>query len=106
MIFKPLIKNTLSILPDKQYLEVRYYIEMGKKLIINNPKTMNEKLQWLKLYNRNPLYTSLVDKILVKNFIKDKIGEEYVIKTLGVWDNADDIDFNSLPNKFVLKTNH
>lgn len=79
---------------------------MNKKLNLKNPKTFNEKLQWLKLYDRNPLYTTLVDKYEVKKYIVDKIGEEYVIPTIGVWDNFDDINFDTLPNQFVLKCTH
>lgn len=103
---KGVLKNLVSLLPDKAFLRLRYHVEMGRRLDLNNPKTMNEKLQWLKLYDRNPLYTALVDKIQVKEFIKKKIGEEYVAKTLGVWKSFDEIDFSMLPEKFVLKTNH
>lgn len=91
---------------DKQYIKICYFLEMGKRLDLNAPMTMNEKLQWLKLYNRNPKYTDLVDKISVKDFIANTIGDKYVVPLLGVWDNVEDIDFNSLPNQFVLKTNH
>ena len=103
---KTVFKKLVSILPDKIFLRLRYHIEMGKRLDLNNPKTMNEKLQWLKLYDRNPLYTVLVDKVKVKEFIKKKIGGEYVAQTLGVWKSFDEIDFSMLPEKFVLKTNH
>ncbi len=71
-----------------------------------NPETFNEKLQWLKLYNRRPEYTMMVDKYLVRDYIAKEIGEEYLIPLLGVWDNPDDIDFDALPNQFVLKCNH
>lgn len=74
---------------------------MGSLLIIDNPKTFNEKLQWLKLYNRRPEYTTMVDKYAVKRYVADKIGEKYIIPTLGVWEHFDDIDFNNLPNQFV-----
>ena len=83
-----------------------YRAIMGKKLNLTCPKLFNEKLQWLKLYDRNPLYTSLVDKFEVKKYISDKIGEKYVIPTLGIWDNFDEIDFDKLPNQFVLKCTH
>ena len=79
---------------------------MGKRLDLKNPKTFNEKLQWLKLYNRRPEYTTMVDKFAVKQYVADKIGEQYIIPTLGVWDSVDDIDWDSLPNQFVLKTTH
>ena len=97
------IYNRLS---DENFLKKAYKIKMGKSLNLNDPKTFNEKLQWLKLYDRNPLYTTLVDKYEVKKYIADKIGEEYIIPTLGVWDSFDDIDFDSLPNQFVLKCTH
>lgn len=103
---KNIIKNFAALLPDKEFLKLRYYIEMGKKLNLKDPKTMNEKLQWLKLYNRNPIYTTLVDKFLVKDYIAKKIGQEYITKTYGAWHTFDDIDFNTLPQQFVLKTNH
>lgn len=79
---------------------------MGRPLDLANPRTFNEKLQWLKLYNRNPLYTTLVDKVAAKKWATEKLGEQYIIKTLGVWPRFDDIDFNKLPNQFVLKCNH
>lgn len=94
------------LFPDKLYLKIRYYLEMGKRLDLNNPRTMNEKLQWLKLYNRKPEYTTMVDKILVKEYVANIIGEEYVVPLLGVWRSPEEIDFESLPNQFVLKTNH
>ena len=79
---------------------------MGYPLNLRNPQTFNEKLNWLKLYNRNPLYTTLVDKYTVKKWVADKIGEQHVVPTLGVWEKFDDIDFNKLPNQFVLKCTH
>ena len=91
---------------DKRFIELKFYACMGKKLDLDTPKTFNEKLQWLKLYNRNPEYTMMVDKYLVRNYIKKTIGEEYLIPLIGVWDDPDDIDFDALPDKFVLKCNH
>lgn len=79
---------------------------MGKKLNLDNPQTFNEKLQWLKLYDRKPIYTLMVDKIEAKKLVAEAIGEEYIIPTLGVWDRFDDIDFDKLPNQFVLKCSH
>ena len=95
-----------GLIPDKLYLQLLFYGYMGKRLNLKKPQTFNEKLQWLKLYDRRPEYTTMVDKYAVKKYVADIIGEEYIIPTLGVWDNFDDIDFNSLPNKFVLKTTH
>jgi hypothetical protein len=79
---------------------------MGKKLNLDNPQTYNEKLQWLKLNYRKPIMTTMVDKYEVKKYIADLIGEEYIIPTLGVWDRVEDIDWDSLPNQFVLKCTH
>lgn len=78
----------------------------GKKLNLNDPRTFNEKLQWLKLYNRKPEYTMMVDKYAVRKYIADTVGEQYLIPLLGVWDDPDDIDFDALPAQFVLKCNH
>ena len=94
------------ILPDKLYLQLLFHHFMGKWIDWKNPKNFNEKLQWLKLYNRQPEYTILADKVKAKEWVAARIGEEYIIPTLGVWDNPDDIDFDALPNQFVLKCNH
>ena len=100
---KQFIRNHI---PDSIYLKRRFMHYMGRPLDLANPRTFNEKLQWLKLYNRNPLYTTLVDKVAAKKWATEKLGEQYIIKTLGVWPRFDDIDFNKLPNQFVLKCNH
>lgn len=94
------------LMPAKYYIKVRWYQTMGYELDLKNPKTFNEKLQWLKLYDRNPLYPLLVDKYEVKKWISEKIGAEYVIPTLSVYNSADEIDIDSLPNEFVLKCTH
>ena len=99
-------KSFGSLLSDKAYLKLRYRLTMGKRLNLKNPQSFNEKLQWLKLNDRNPEHTVMVDKYLVRQYIADKIGEEYLIPLLGVWDDPDEIDFDSLPGKFVLKCNH
>lgn len=91
---------------DKVYIEKMFKSIMGHPLNLKNPKTFNEKLQWLKLYDRNPEYTIMVDKYKVRGYISEKIGEEYLIPLLGVWDNPNDINFDLLPNQFVLKCNH
>lgn len=93
------------MLSDKTYLKWMFRLKMGKKLNLDAPKTYNEKLQWIKLYDRNPEYTTMVDKFAVKKFVSDKIGEEYVVPNYGVWDTPEQIDFDALPNSFVLKTN-
>lgn len=101
-----LLHQIASILPDRFFLKVLFRLKMGYKLDLDNPQTFSEKLQWLKLYNRKPEYTTMVDKAAVKEYVAKIIGEEYIIPTLGVWDRFEDIDFDSLPNQFVLKTTH
>ena len=91
---------------DEEYLSRKYQLYFGQKLDLQNPQTFNEKLQWLKLYNRKPEYTVMVDKYKVREYIAQEFGEEYLIPLLGVWDNPDEIDFDALPNQFVLKCNH
>ncbi|MBR5227165.1 MAG: glycosyl transferase [Clostridia bacterium] len=101
------LKNKIkNIIPDKIYLKLVYKKRLGKKLNLKDPKTFNEKLQWLKLYDRNPKYTALVDKYEVKKYIEKQIGKQYVIPTLGVYDKFDEIDFDKLPNQFVIKCTH
>ena len=96
------VKGFFDFLPDTVFLKMRYKLCIGRPLNLNEPKTFNEKIQWLKIYNRDPLYTVMADKVLVKKYVSDIIGEEFVIPTLGVWDSVEDIDFDSLPNQFVL----
>lgn len=93
-------------IPDKIYLKWMFRLNVGYKLDLNNPRSFNEKLQWLKLYDRKKIYTKLVDKYEVKKYVAQLIGEEYIIPTLGVWENVDLIDWDSLPKQFVLKTTH
>lgn len=97
------ITNALS---DEAFLKLTYLLRFGKSLNLSNPTTFNEKLQWLKLHDRNPLYTTLVDKYAVKQWVASRIGSEYVVPTYGVWDSFDEIDFDSLPDRFVLKCTH
>jgi hypothetical protein len=92
--------------PDRIFLQIKYFLIFGKRLNLETPQTFNEKIQWLKLYGRKPEHTQMVDKYEVRKYIEGKIGKEYLIPLFGVWDNFDDIDFDSLPNKFVLKANH
>lgn len=91
---------------DKTYLQCKWWVNNGKKLDLENPVTFNEKLQWLKLYNRNPIYSTMVDKCEAKKYVANIIGDEHIIPTLGVYDSVEDIDFDSLPNQFVLKCTH
>lgn len=99
-------RGYLKWLPDELFLKIMFRLKIGFWPNLKNPKTFNEKIQWLKLHDRNPLYTRLVDKYEVRQYVKDTIGEEYLIPLLGVWDNFDDIDFGTLPNQFVLKCTH
>ena len=106
---RKLLKHLLfkfHFLPDRIYLSFMYRIMLGKKLNFKNPSSFSEKMQVLKLSERNPVYTKMVDKLIAKDIIKNTIGSEYVVETLHTWDTVDEIDFNSLPNRFVLKTNH
>ena len=106
-IFRNITKLGLTrIIPDELYLKIAYKLATGHKANLNNPQTFNEKLQWLKLHDRNPQYTIYVDKYKVREYIANTIGKEYLIPLLGVWENANDINFDNLPNQFVLKCNH
>ena len=95
-----------SLLPDKFYIKKLYKKRLKKEIDLGNPKTYTEKLNWLKLYDRNPLYSVLADKYAVRNYVKEKIGEKYLIPLIGVWNNVDEVDYENLPNSFVLKCNH
>lgn len=106
-IFNNLVHSGLTnIIPDKLFLKLSYRIKVGERLNLKNPRTFNEKLQWLKLYDRKPIYKKMVDKYEAKKYVASIIGDEYIIPTLGVWDKFEDIDFDSLPNQFVLKCTH
>ena len=100
-----ILKRT-PCLPDMLYLRMRYYLENGQKLHLSNAITFQEKIQWLKINRRKPEFTTMVDKYAVKAYVASKIGSEYIIPTLGVWNSFDEIDFNRLPYSFVLKTTH
>lgn len=95
-----------QFLSDKFYLTLQYRCLCCKRLNLSEPKSYNEKLLWLKLYNRRSEYSVLVDKFAVKDYVSKRIGNEYVIPTLGVWDRAESIDWDKLPSKFVLKCTH
>lgn len=99
-------KAVLRLLPDKQYLEAKYRYIFGKHLDLENPQSYSEKLQWLKLYDRDSRYSAMVDKIAVKPLVEQLIGSEHIIKTIAYWDKPEDIEWDKLPNKFVLKTAH
>lgn len=99
-------RELLNWMPDSTYIRLQYRIKTGQRLNLQSPQSYNEKMQWLKLNDHNPMYTRLVDKQLVKEYITEFLGEEYVIPTLKVWESADDINLDDLPNQFVLKCNH
>lgn len=99
-------KRTGGWCPDEPYLKLLYRLMMGKRLNLGNPQTFSEKLQWLKLHDHKPEYTTMVDKYAVKDYVADIIGKEYIIPTLGVWDRVEDIEWEKLPNQFVLKCTH
>lgn len=101
-----LLYNYGSFIPDKLYLQLLYRLRMGYWPDLKSPKTFNEKLQWLKLYDRQPEYTKMVDKYEVKKYVAEIIGSKYIIPTYGVWERPEDIDWDSLPKQFVLKTTH
>ena len=95
-----------NLISEKTFDTLLFRIRLKYKINWKNPKTFNEKINYLKLYKRNPIYTQIVDKVAFKPYIADKLGLDYVIPTLGVWDNINDIDFKSLPSKYVIKCNH
>lgn len=99
-------RRCMDWVKDETYLKLKFRAAMGRALNLETPRTYNEKLQWLKLYNRRPEYTMMVDKYEVRKFVAEKLGEEYLIPLLGVWDDPDEIDFDALPDRFVLKCNH
>ena len=100
------VRGKKADMPADAFLKRMYKINMGKELNLTDPINYTEKLQWLKLYDHRPEYTTMVDKYEVKKYVADRIGKQYVIPLLGVWDSADEIDFDVLPDRFVLKTTH
>ena len=105
-LINSLLSSFFTWLPDKMYLRLKFRFSLGYWPNFKNPQSFNEKLNWLKLYNRKPEYTQMVDKFAVKDYVANKIGAEYVIPTLGVWDKPENIDWDILPSQFVLKTTH
>lgn len=101
-----LLQQYFTWLPDKLYIQLMFRFKMGYWPDLKNPQTFSEKLQWLKLYNRRPEYTKMVDKYAVKEYVANIIGDEYIIPTLGVWNKPEDIEWDKLPEQFVLKTTH
>ena len=106
-IFLPLFESgLLAWMPDEMYLKWEYHALTGKRLKLNPPETFNEKIAWLKLHDRRPVYQMLADKYQVRPFIQKHLGEEWLIPLAGVWDSPEEIDFDSLPGQFVLKCSH
>ena len=99
-------EKTARLYPDKFYIKTQFYLRMGYRLDLETPKTLSEKIQWLKLYNRQPYYSSLVDKYEVKEIVAKAIGEKYIIPTIAKWETPKQIEWDMLPNQFVLKTTH
>ncbi len=104
--FRLQLIDKLRFIPDKPYLKMVYWIKTGKKLNLKNPTGFNEKLNWLKLYDIHYEYARYVDKVAVRDYLKEKNGEDLSIPLLGVWEHYDDIDFSKLPEQFVLKCSH
>jgi len=101
-----LLYRFARLFPDRLFLELLFPLRTGYKLNLKAPQTFNEKLQWLKLYDRKPEYTQMVDKLEAKKYVANIIGEEHIIPTLAVYDRVEDINFDALPNRFVLKCTH
>ena len=101
-----IISKILQPIPDKLYLKCIFYLRMKKRLNLKNPMSFNEKIQWLKLYDRKEIYHTIVDKCEVKKYVSQKIGEEYIIQTIGIWKSTNSIDINTLPASFVIKATH
>ena len=100
------VKYAMRFLPDRLYIQIYYFAHFKKFCDLKDPKTYNEKLNWLKLHDHNPLYNTLVDKYEVKEYVAKRIGDQFIIPTLGVWNSFDEIDFDKLPEQFVLKCTH
>lgn len=103
-IEEKLIPLFVDVLSDEIYLKWLFRHNMGYKLNLKEPKSFSEKLQWLKLYDKHPEYTKMVDKIDAKDYVASKVGDKYIIPTLGTWENVEDIDWSTLPNQFVIKS--
>lgn len=106
-VLAKLCRKLCPVFPSREsYLKTLFRLETGERLNLKEPKTFNEKIQWLKLYDHNPIYAIMVDKYAVKDYVTSIIGKEHVIQTIGVWNRPDDIEWDKLPNQFVLKTTH
>lgn len=99
-------RGLFDSMPDEKYIKLMYKARMGRKLDLVHPTAYNEKLNWLKLHDRKPIYTTMVDKLEAKQFIGNKIGMEYIVPVYGAWNSVEEIAWDTLPNQFVIKTNH
>lgn len=106
LLFGTIIYFTPKLWSDEFVIRYNFKTNMGYELDLEHPQTFSEKLQWLKLYDRRPEYTRMVDKYAVKEYVAAKLGEEFIIPTLGVWNRVEDIEWDKLPNQFVLKCTH
>ncbi|EOU1649190.1 ATP-grasp fold amidoligase family protein [Clostridium perfringens] len=100
------LKYALRFLPDSLYVKLYFRLTLKRKLDLKNPVTLNEKLQWMKFNDRNPLYSMVSDKFAVRPYIQEQIGEKYLVPIIGHWNSFNEINFDILPEKFVLKCNH
>lgn len=105
-VFHKLLCLSASLYSDEFFIKMRFYLVMGKKLDLKNPRTYNEKLQWLKLHDKRPEYTNMVDKIEAKNYVASVIGEEYIIPTIKIYNSIEEVNFDELPQQFVIKCSH
>lgn len=99
-------RGLLKWTSDKKFIEKQYYHRFHKKLDLDNPVSFNEKLQWIKINMRDPVYTKMADKLEAKKYVENSIGNKYIIPTIGVWNEVKDINFSELPNQYVLKCTH
>ena len=106
VLLSSLVRVMNFLFPDKLYLKIIFFLNTGNRLNLKDPITFSEKQQWLKLYDRKPEYTMMVDKYAVKDYVARLIGDKYIIPTLGIWDRPEQIEWDKLPNQFVLKTTH
>ena len=106
MIDKIITQGRLSLISPRLFIKIKYRIKNNQSINLKKPRTFNEKLNWMKLNYRKEEFKKLVDKFEVREYVKEKIGEEYLIDLLGVWDRAEDINFDELPDEFVLKCTH
>jgi hypothetical protein len=105
-LLKSILYCMCKLIPEETHIKLKYRLDIGKSLNLKQPKTFNEKLQWLKLHDRKPEYIKFVDKFLVREYIKEKIGDEYLIPIYGVYNNVNEINWDLLPDKFVVKCTH